>query len=252
MKYSYAITREPGVTFDQCISDHPLKRHLNIGQARRQHAQYCKVLEELGVEVFKLPREDKFPDACFVEDTAVIVKDKVFVTRLENESRRGEEEAIIKSLEENYSIKQATPPATIEGGDVIHLEKHLICGITQRTNLQGAKQLQVALEKPVVTLTDESIIHLKSHVTYLGKNTMLVTDKYAEHPVLKDFEKLVVHKHERYAANSLTVNDVVLLPKLYTKTHQLVKNAGFNDIMILDTSEFEKCEGALTCLSLIF
>ena len=70
-------------------------------------------------------------------------------------------------------------------------------------------------------------------------------------PELIQFEKLVVDKKEVYAANTLAIGDVVLMTKGYPVSEQLVRDAGFN-IITLDMSEFEKCEGALTCLSLLF
>ena len=95
MKYKYAIVREPGISYDSCLSDHPLKRYINIGQARHQHKIYCQTLEELGLEIISLPREDQLPDACFVEDTVVIHKSRAFITRIGAESRRGEENEVL-------------------------------------------------------------------------------------------------------------------------------------------------------------
>jgi dimethylargininase len=41
------------------------------------------------------------------------------------------------------------------------------------------------------------------------------------------------------------------MTKGYPISEQLVRDAGF-DVITLDMSEFEKCEGALTCLSILF
>ena len=251
MRYQFAITREPGPTLDGCISDHPLKKYLNIGLARKQHQDYCKALEELGIELIRLPRDDSYPDGCFVEDTAVVYKRRAFITRLALPRRRGEEEAVMQILKGKFLVIQAQPPATIEGGDVIQLENKLICGITQRTTINGARQLQEALRTPVITLTNEEILHLKSHISYLGNNTMLVTEQFANHPVLKDYQKLIVPKFEKYAANALAVNGVVLMAKAFPKTQEIVREAGF-EVWPLDITEFEKCAGALTCLSILF
>jgi len=251
MSYRYAITREPGPTFDRCISDHPLKKYLDIGLARKQHGEYCQALEELGIEVIKLPRDDRFPDGCFVEDTAVVHGSRAFITRLALESRQGEEEAVEEILKQRFRVIKAQAPATIEGGDVIHLENKLICGITKRTSISGARQLQEALQVPVITLTKEEILHLKSHVSYLGNEVMLVNEEFANHPVLREFQKILVPNTERYAANALAVNGVIFMAKLFPKTQERVREAGF-EVWPLDTSEFEKCCGALTCLSILF
>jgi dimethylargininase len=71
------------------------------------------------------------------------------------------------------------------------------------------------------------------------------------HPTLKNFKILVVDDNERYAANTLTIEKTVLVPKGFPKTLAILKEAGF-EVIPLDMREFQICEGALTCLSLLF
>ncbi len=251
MKWKFAIVREPGARYCDCLSEHPLRNDVNIGKARRQHMAYRQALSDLGLQIILLPRDDALPDSCFVEDTAVIFGKKAFITRMAKESRRGEEAVIIDTLSNYLQVQQAVAPATIEGGDVIHLERGLIAGITQRTSLEGIQQMQKWLETSVETITSPGIMHLKSYVTFLGKKTMLITKEYENHPNLKRFKKIIVPSEERYAANTLNVNGVILMAANRTKSIQLVRDAGF-EVIPIDTTEFEKCDGALTCLSLIF
>lgn len=247
----YALVRPPGKSFKGCISSHPAHHSIDYSLALDQHAQYCDTLIELGLELIPLSPDHNHPDSCFVEDTAVLRDDKAFITRMARDSRRGEESEIAEVLEEYKRIKRAFAPATIEGGDVIHLPGRLITGVTQRTNILGVDQMVEWLEVESDLIEDQSIIHLKSHVTYLGKNTIIVAPAYSNHPVLNEFEKIVVPEDEHYAANTLTIDDVVLMPANYRKSIKMVEENGFT-VIPLDTSEFEKCEGALTCLSLIF
>ena len=58
MKGKKAIVREPGDNYQSCISSHPLKKSLDITRARKQHQIYCQTLEELGMELIKLPRDN--------------------------------------------------------------------------------------------------------------------------------------------------------------------------------------------------
>ncbi len=246
-----ALVRTPGASFQGCISSHPLRHTISLDRARTQHARYCRALFDLGLEVIKLKEDDKHPDACFIEDTAVIVGHKALIGRMAKESRRGEEQQVKDILEQYLNIAQVVAPATVEGGDVIHLAKRLISGITQRTNSAGVNQLREWLDIPVTTIEDSHIIHLKSHITYLAQNTIVATKPYASHPALNEFNVLVVPDNERYAANTLTIDDTVVLAAGYPKTKALIQQAGFSTID-LDMSEFMKCEGALTCLSLLF
>lgn len=251
MNHTRALVREPGNTFTTCISSHPMRHTIDIKRARSQHRTYCETLAELGVEVIHLPREDEFADSCFVEDTAVIVGQKALICRLAKTSRQGEKKAVEVMLRQYLSTSRVVAPGTVEGGDVIHHQKTLICGITQRTNKAGIQQLEKFLEVPVETIENSQIIHLKSHVTNLRQNTFVVTKSMAQHPVLKGFELIIVPDEERYAANTLTIGDTVLIPKGYSQTKSLIEKAGFT-VVTLDVSEFTKCEGALTCLSLFF
>lgn len=250
---SCALVREPGTRYPECISSHPLRHTIDGSRAVEQHRAYCVALMDLGLKISYLDERlaEAYPDACFVEDTAIIHGKKALIARLARESRQGEEGHVEEVLGQDLTVKRAEAPATIEGGDVIHLPYRLICGITQRTNQEGADQLRDFLGVPVDTIVDQSIVHLKSYVTYLGRNTMIVTRKYAEHPVLSGFDVLVVPEEEAYAANTLAIGDKVLMADGYPKAKAMVQEAGF-DIVSLDVSEFAKCEGALTCLSLLF
>ena len=246
-----ALVREPGKLFPKCISSHPMRHTINIERARAQHRAYCDTLSDLGLEVIHLPREDRFADSCFIEDTAVIVGKKALICRLAKTSRQGEEEAVEVKLREHLSTSRVVAPGTVEGGDVIHLQTNLICGITQRTNKVGIQQLEKFLGVPVEAIENPQIIHLKSHVTNLRQYTFVATKSMAQHQTLKGFEILIVPDKEQYAANTLTIGDTVLIPKGYPQTKSLIKKAGFT-VVPLDMSEFAKCEGALTCLSLFF
>lgn len=246
-----ALVREPGDRYPGCISSHPLRHTVDVSRARAQHAQYCRALSELGLEIIRVPRDDERPDSCFVEDNAVVHSGRALICRMAKESRRGEETGVEAVLKEHMPVRRAVAPATVEGGDVIHLPDRLISGLTQRTNAEGVAQMRDWLGVPVDTIADPNIVHIKSYVTYLGKGIAIATGKYAGHRALKELEVLVVPEDEEYAADSLCIGDAVLMPAGLPKAHEMVREAGF-DVMPLDVSEFEKCEGAITCLSILF
>ena len=194
---------------------------------------------------------DELPDACFVEDTVVVHGSKALMTRPTPESRRGELETVEEILKDYLQISHVRDPGNLEGGDVIHFQDRLISGITQRSNLNGVQQMRNALGVRVDSVEDSSIIHLKSYVTYLGESTLVTTRRYANHPLLSNYSKILIPEHEAYAANTLTINGVVLVPAGHFDSIKLLKVEGF-DVIPHEVSEFEKCEGALTCLSIIF
>ncbi len=246
-----AITREPGARYTSCISCHPSKDTLNLTRAREQHKMYRKTLSELGLEVILLDRDDEHPDSCFVEDTVVVSGDKALICRFGAEPRRGEEDQVEKLLKDRLKVRRTSPPGTIEGGDVMHLPDRLVSGLTQRTNESGVNQASDWLGVKIDTIRDPQVVHLKSYVTYLGNSTAVCSKRFKDHPALRGLDLLLIPEEEAYAANTLTVGGTVLMSSGRVRSLKIIESAGF-DVVSLDTSEFEKCEGALTCLSIIF
>ena len=78
-------------------------------------------MAELGLEVISVPRDDERPDSVFVEDNVVVFGDKALICRMAKMSRRGEETGVEAVLNQYLKVKKATGPATVEGGDVVHL-----------------------------------------------------------------------------------------------------------------------------------
>ncbi|HUS78794.1 MAG TPA: arginine deiminase-related protein [Patescibacteria group bacterium] len=251
MEPKHALVRIPGDSYMSCLSTHPLHSTVSLEKAREQHARYCETLSELGLEVIHVPQDDDHADSCFVEDNAVAHGGKALICRMAKESRRGEQPGVASTLEEFMPVRWAEEPATIEGGDVVHLEERLICGITQRTNPEGVVQMEEWLQVPVSTVFDPGIMHLKSYVTYLGRGIAIATERYSHHPALEGLHILIPPEGEEYAADTLAVGDTVLMAEGHALAHQMVRESGF-DVIPMDVSEIEKCDGALTCLSVLF
>lgn len=246
-----AIVREPGARYAHCISCHPLKATIDLGRAREQHRTYCTTLESLGLEVVGMARDDVNPDSCFVEDTAVVHDGRALICRPALDSRRGEVEAVAEILGEHLELARARPPATVEGGDVIHLEDRLICGLSQRTNESGVRQMSDWLRVPVDTVDDARMVHLKSHATYVGKGAIVASSRFSGHGAFGGMRIITIPDDEAYAADALAIGDVVLMAAGRHASQELVRDAGL-EVISVDVSEFEKCEGALTCLSILF
>lgn len=250
LKYKRALVRSPGKNFPRCLSTHPQRGEINFSLAKQQHEKYCDTLSGLGIELIELKSEDHYPDSCFVEDTAVVHRDKALITRMGAESRRGEELSVERRLKKFLKVKKAVSPASIDGGDILHLPDMLVSGISQRTNREGALQLEKWLDVKVEQITDPAMIHLKSYVSCIGTNTLVSTAEFASNQFFEKFRVLVVSEKEKYAANILAVNGVVILAAGYPLTEKMLTDEGF-EVLTLDVSEFRKCDGALTCLSIL-
>jgi len=251
MSPKHALVREPGKTFTKCLSCHPMRHTVDLTKAKSQHAVYRRTLGDLGLEVITIDTDDLHPDACFVEDNAVVHGKRALTCRMGATSRRGEEGSVEKVLSQYLEVRRATAPATVEGGDVVHLPNRLISGRSQRTNGEGIRQMGEWLEVKVDHIDDPDMMHLKSYVTVLDGDTLIASKRFCKHPALAGLTIITVPDDEAYAADTLTVGRTVLMPAGRSKSAALVKAHGF-DVIPVDVGEFEKCDGAVTCLSILF
>jgi len=217
-----------------------------------QHAAYCDALIRCGVELTVLEADERYPDGCFVEDTAVVNSRVVVISRPGAASRMGEEEEIAQVLAGFGATESITPPGTLEGGDVLRAENHYYIGLSARTNAEGASQLSAILLKHGFTtsvIRVEEGLHLKSDIAYLGKGNFISTPVFSAiaHPA----NTILLDQDEYYSANCLRVNDYLLIPKGFPKSRMKILELGY-EIIELEMSEFRKMDGGLTCLSLLF
>ena len=249
--YTRAIVRRPGRNFANGITTSNLGQP-DFNRALEQHAAYCEALIKCGVELTVLDADDRYPDGCFVEDTAVVNSMVKVVSRPGAATRRGEEEEIARILVGFGTTESITAPGTLEGGDVLRAENHYYIGISERTNTEGARQLSAILAKYGFTsslIRVEAGLHLKSDIAYLGNGNYISTPVFSKiaHPA----NTIVLDPDEYYSANCLRVNDYLLIAKGFPKSKRKILELGYN-IIELDMSEFRKMDGGLTCLSLLF
>jgi dimethylargininase len=158
-------------------------------------------------------------------------------------------------LKEFYTvIEEISLPGTLEAGDVMMADSQYFIGISSRTNTEGADQLIKILKKHNLKGSKihlEKILHLKSGVSYLDKNNMLVCGEFVNNKAFEGYNRILVDVDESYAANSLWINGRVLVPAGSPQTKNKIENAGY-EVIVLDVSEFRKVDGGLSCLSLRF
>jgi dimethylargininase len=253
MKFSHAILRRPGHDFAQGITTRNLG-FPNYELMLQQHQSYAQMLASLGLEVTVLDALPNFPDAYFVEDVAVITPQVAVITRPGAESRQGEEESIAPVLEQYRSTVRIQSPATLEGGDVLMVGDHFFIGISTRTNQAGANQLIAILESfsyTCSTIAVDSGLHLKSNLSLVSPNTFLITSELARHEAFNAFHKVVLDREEHLAANTLWINEALIMPAGFPRTRAGLEELGLN-LIELDTSEARKMDGGLSCMSLRF
>jgi len=250
---NHAITRLPGENFADGVTTANLGRP-SYSLILQQHHAYRQALLSLGLDVIVLPAEPAYPDAYFVEDPAIITPKIAVSTCPGASSRQGEEITLEPFLEYYRPLVHIHPPGTVDGGDVLVVENHYFIGLSERTNNEGAAQLATLLAEAGHTSETVPVaagLHLKSGVNYVGNDTLLITKNLADYPAFAKYKRIILDVDEEYAANTLWVNDTLLTPKGFPKTHASLAHLGMR-LIELDVSEVQKMDGGLTCMSLRF
>ncbi len=251
--FEKAITRLPGADF---AAGETTQKDVSpdFAKLREQHAAYVGALEKAGLSVQVLPALPGSPDAYFVEDPAVVVPGVAVLTRPGAPSRRAEVAAIQPALAAHRATRTLASPGTLDGGDVLIVDKRVFIGISDRSNEHGARQLadilrEYGFDSEFVELA--AGLHLKSSVNAIGDNRLLATPEFVGHPAFASFDQFVLPNHEAHGANCLRVNELVLVPANAPETADYLAAQGM-EVVSLDVGEVQKMDGGLTCMSLRF
>ncbi|MFX0135676.1 MAG: dimethylarginine dimethylaminohydrolase family protein [Candidatus Hodarchaeota archaeon] len=252
--FKRAIVRIPCRNFKYGITNADLG-FPDYKRALYQHSIYVQALKRCGIQVIELKADERYPDSTFVEDTAIADKEFAIILNMGAPSRRGEEIEIENVLNDYYdNIERINHPGTVDGGDVMKVENHYYIGLSKRTNLEGANQLVKIFKKKnylcsKIQLTN--LLHLKTGISYIGENNVIAVDKLRKLPHFKKFNIIYTNENEQYGANSIRVNEYVLIPKGCNILSDSLKTLGYK-LLELDLSEFRKMDGGISCLSLRF
>ncbi len=249
-----ALTREVSESITGCELTHLARRPIDVGRARTQHAAYEAALRERGCRVERVPAARDCPDSVFIEDTAVVLPELAIITRPGAPSRRAETEAVASVLMAYREVATIESPGTLDGGDVLTVGRTLFIGRTRRTNAEGLQQMRRLMSPmgySVVAVSVEGCLHLKSAVTAVSDEVLLVQPLWVNRSAFPGLTLLEVDPREPYAANALRIGDRVIYPSAFPRTAERIAACGI-DIHAVDASELAKAEGAVTCCSLVF
>ena len=255
--FQNVIVKRPCSKITDGITSAPELGKPDYELALKQHDAYIEALKSCGVQVTVLEADENFPDSCFVEDTAVLTRKCAIITNPGAASRNREVESMIPVIRQFYSedrIEYIKAPGTLEGGDVMMVGDHFYVGRSARTNAEGIRQFIAILNKYGLTGSEvelKEVLHLKTGVNYIENNNMLVSGEFVDKPDFAKYNKYVIPAEEAYAANCIWVNGKVIVPANFPQVEKTVRDAGY-DVILVDTSEYRKIDGGLSCLSLRF
>ncbi|HSA57093.1 MAG TPA: arginine deiminase family protein [Gemmatimonadaceae bacterium] len=252
-----ALTREVPASIARCELTHLVREPIDLVRARAEHEAYEGALAALGFVVRRMAATPELPDSVFVEDAAVVLDEIAVVTRPGAASRRAEVPTVCESLAGLRPLRSMQAPATLDGGDVLVLEREIVVGLSARTSRAGAEQLG-AFVTPfgyrVRTLPVTQCLHLKSAVTRAGVHALAVNPAWVDPAAFPGWEVVEVDPAEPMAANVLYAGGADGGPALaaegFPRTVERLRRHGL-DVRTVPAFELAKAEGGVTCCSLI-
>jgi dimethylargininase len=250
---STAILREVSSSLSRCELTHIAREPIDVEVASAQHRAYERLLRSLGCSIVLLPEEPEMPDAVFVEDTAIVLRELAIITRPGAVSRRPETSSIAAFLARYRQIVQIEDPGTIDGGDVLLVGRTLFIGQGGRSNSQAIDQVTKLLRPlayKVQPVPVNGCLHLKSAATLCGSDLLLVNPAWVDPAQFGGSSIVEVDPAEPHAANALLLDGGVIFPTAFPRTAERLRA---RNVMVhgIDLSELAKAEGAVTCCSLI-
>jgi dimethylargininase len=258
-----AITRSVPNSFHSALASYFGTGPTDIELARVQHKAYCAALENAGIEVSTLPKDENHPDCIFVEDQAIIIDGHVLLPVPGHPSRVNEQPPIIDFLIEKMGgaqICRMNGNARMDGGDILRLGDIFFVGRSSRTNDEGIKELQNLLnhlnyELRIIDIP-QGALHLTSITSTPTDNVifapegMLSEDAFGELPPDSNIHWMPIE--ETYGCNTIGLpGKKVLVAKGYPTVLNKLIEIGLEPI-ILDVSQFRSGDGSLTCCSLFY
>jgi dimethylargininase len=249
-----ALTHVPPLALEQGERSFVQRTAVDIALARQQHSAYCDVLRSCGVRVVTLDANSMFPDAVFVEDTTVVLDEVAVMAFPGAASRRGEVAAVEAALRAYRPIEHISPPGTLDGGDVVVTGRDILVGASARTNAEGAAMLADRTRRfgyRVRRVPVRDCLHLKSACCALPDGRLVVNRNWLDESALDGFTLVVIPSEEPFAADFASVGNTLIVSASHPRTAERLARLGY-DVLSTPLSEFEKAEGGVTCLSVIF
>ncbi len=244
-----ALVRPPTESYADCIRLDPAQG-IDVGKALQQHKEYCRTLRECGVEVITLPPEPELPDACFVEDTALLVGKVAVICRPGAAPRRRETSAVMEYFAQTHHLRWIDR-GFLDGGDLLYQDNMVYVGLSGRSDALGASKLERILEPlnvGVKTVPVVRFVHLKSTASPLGKSRVL---QYRGAYLFGTFGGAeIIEVDEVEGANVLVVKDQAIVHAGAKQTRMIMEESGWK-VHPVDLSEFFAGDGGPTCLSLL-
>lgn len=254
-RFGAALVRRPGSSVAHGLRNTD-RGAPDIRLFEQEHQAYVAALGRAGLNVTVLDPEADYPDSVFVEDTALCLPEGVLILRPGAPSRRGEAALMATALARlGQEICETESSGLVDGGDILTTPTEILVGLSQRTDRAGFEWLKSVVEPRGYRIravrTPADVLHFKSDCCLLDAETILATHRLADADCFARYRVLTVPRGEEAAANSVRVNDRVLVPAGFPRTAELLSGNGY-DVDAVGVSQAMLLDGGLSCMSLRF
>ena len=251
-RFSAAITRPPAHSAVHGLRAED-RGEVDMELMVEQHSEYQQALRQAGAIITELPALPEYPDAQFVEDTALCLPNLAVMMRPGAETRRGEVAPMREVLSPIFENIADITDGSIEAGDILTTPTEVLVGLSARTNQTGADQLRQLLNSHGYAMrilkTPSDVLHFKTDCSLIADQCILSTQRLASNGCFEGYQTLLVPTGEEAAANTIRYNDNIIMPAGFPKTETMLRAKGFTVICVAN-SECAKIDGGMSCLSL--
>lgn len=245
-----ALVRRPSPRLAEGIVTHIERKPVDVALAFRQWDGYVAALRASDWDVVEVEAAPECPDSAFVEDALVVHGQVAVVANPGADSRRAEVDGAERAARLlDLAIARIRWPGTLDGGDVLEVDRTVYVGRGGRTNDAGIRQLAAFLGPAgarVVAVPVTRALHLKSALTALPDGTIV-----GWRPLVDDasiFPRFLATPEESGAHVVPLGDDRLLIADDCPRSAELYAGLGYEPVPVA-IGEFQKLEGCVTCLS---
>ncbi|CAD6004027.1 dimethylargininase [Agreia sp. COWG] len=244
------LVRRPPKNLSEGIVTHLERSEIDVELADEQWESYVAALIGAGWKPIEVDVADTLADSVFVEDSVVVFGRLAVLASPAAPSRVAEIDGVEKAVRAmGLDVTHIVQPGTLDGGDVLKIDRRVYVGRGGRTNAEGIRQLRHILSPfgyTVIAVPTSKALHLKSAVTALPDGTVIGYPPVVDDP--KIFDRFLAVPEEAGSHVVVLSDDTVLMSSAAPESAQLIESLGYR-VIAVDISEFEKLEACVTCLS---
>lgn len=237
-----------------------VERPVDADRASEQWQELKRTLIDAGATVEVMAGQPGLPDLVFTANAGLVDRRQFVVANFRHNERQGERPHTAQWFADNGFDVGVLPPRFVQegAGDALPFGDSLIAGYGPRSRKDSYSYLQAryGLDVVAVELTDPRRYHLDIAFCPIDDETALVAPGALTGAGARTLRRIVANPIEldesvalRFAANSVVVGDVVVMPYVPPAVGRSLARRGYQAVEV-PMSEFMLAGGACRCLTL--